>query len=344
MTKKPFLKSLLSVLVLLPLLAGCDWVVMNPSGDIAMQQRDLILISTGLMLLIIIPVIIMTLFFAWKYRESNTEAEYKPEWHHSTRLEVWIWSVPVVIIIILGTITWIATHRLDPYRPLDRIDASRPITEEIKPLTVQVVSLDWKWLFIYPEYGIATVNEMAAPVDRPIKFEITSSAVMNSFFIPALAGQIYSMAGMKTQLHAVINKEGIYQGFSANYSGSGFTHMRFKFHGLPETGFDKWVADAKTSGRSLTRDQYQALERPSEREPIQHFATVDPELFEAIVNRCVDGKSVCMKDIMHHDMSRPGALSLSKFDAVLDASVCTSEGADNYLNIVSDASTVRTEQ
>ncbi len=164
-------------------------VVMSPSGDIATQQRDLIIVSTVLMLLIIIPVIFLTLFFAWRYRRTNTAADYAPEWHHSTRLEIVIWSAPLAIIIALGAVTWISTHKLDPYRPLDRIDADRAIPADTKSLTVEVVALDWKWLFFYPDLGIATVNELAAPVDVPIDFKITASSVMNSFFIPALAGR-----------------------------------------------------------------------------------------------------------------------------------------------------------
>lgn len=167
-------------------LAGCDLVVMSPSGDIAAQQRDLIVVSTILMLIIIVPVLFLTLFFAWRYRQSNTAAKYDPEWHHSTGLEVVIWSAPLAIIIALGAVTWISTHKLDPYRPLDRLDANRPVPAETKPLTVEVVALDWKWLFFYPDYGIATVNEMAAPVDVPINFKITASSVMNSFYVPAL--------------------------------------------------------------------------------------------------------------------------------------------------------------
>lgn len=182
------LKSLLLAPAVLAL-GGCDWVVMNPSGDIAAQQRDLIILATVLMLLIIVPVIALTLFFAWKYRASNEEATYAPDWHHSTRLEIIIWAAPLIIITILGAVTWSSTHLLDPYRPLDRIAPGRS-AENIKPLKVQVVALDWKWLFIYPELGIATVNEMAAPVDRPLNFELTSSSVMNSFYVPALAGQI----------------------------------------------------------------------------------------------------------------------------------------------------------
>lgn len=318
---------------------------MKPSGDIAKQQADLILISTALMLVIIIPVMVLTLYFAWKYRESNTEAEYLPDWHHSNKIEFWVWFAPVVIIIILGAITWIYTHRLDPYKPIERIDASRPVAADVQPLTVQVVSLDWKWLFIYPEYGIASVNELAAPVDRPIKFEITSSSVMNSFFIPALAGQIYSMAGMKTQLHAVINKAGTYNGFSANYSGDGFSHMRFKFLGLPEGEFDQWINAAKASPTGLDREHYMTLAKPSEREPVAHYASVDPELFDAIVNMCVDGKSACMKDIMHHDMNRRSGLGgLSKIDSIFDDAVCTATAADSYLSLVEATPAVRVEQ
>ncbi|HEY9347403.1 MAG TPA: ubiquinol oxidase subunit II, partial [Inquilinus sp.] len=238
----------LAALPLLVLLGGCNMVVMSPSGDIAVQQRDLIVISTILMLLIIVPVIALTLFFAWKYRQSNKDAAYDPDWHHSTQLEVVIWSAPLVIIIALGALTWISTHTLDPYRPLERIDAERTVAADVKPLTVEVVALDWKWLFLYPEQGIATVNELAAPVDVPIQFKITSATVMNSFFVPALAGQIYAMAGMETKLHAVINKPGEYEGFSANYSGAGFSGMRFTFHGLAAGDFDAWVQKLKAEG------------------------------------------------------------------------------------------------
>lgn len=163
-----------------------------------------------------------------------------------------IWSAPLVIIIAIGAITWLSTHTLDPYRPLTRLDPSRPVPAGTRPLTVEAVALDWKWLFFYPDQGIATVNELAAPVDVPITFHITSATVMNSFFIPALAGQVYAMAGMETKLHAVINREGTYNGFSANYSGSGFSNMNFAFHGLTQQGFDQWVAKVKGSGQRLS--------------------------------------------------------------------------------------------
>lgn len=300
------MKSILRIFALLfaaTLLSGCDWVVMSPAGDIAIQQRNLIVLSTVLMLLIIVPVIMLTFFFAWKYRESNTDAEYAPEWHHSTRLELIIWSAPLAIILVLGTVTWIATHKLDPYRPLDRIDANTPIPEGVEPLVVEVVALDWKWLFLYPEQGIATVNELAAPVNVPIQFKITSSSMMNSFFIPALAGQIYAMAGMETKLNAVINEEGVYKGFSANYSGDGFSFMRFDFHGMSEGEFEEWVERVRSDDVSLGRPEYLELEKPSEREPVRYFGSVDPALYEAILNMCVNPGAMCIHEMAHIDRS-----------------------------------------
>jgi cytochrome o ubiquinol oxidase subunit 2 len=290
-----------ALLVLALLLAGCNMVVLNPSGDIAAQQGRLVVISTLLMLLIIVPVIALTLLFAWRYRQSNTEATYKPDWDHSTQLELVIWAAPLLIIIALGAVTWISTHTLDPYRPLDRIGVGRQVPEGTKPLVVEVVALDWKWLFFYPEQGIATVNELAAPVDRPIQFKITASSVMNSFYVPALAGQIYAMPGMETKLHAVINKPGEYEGFSANYSGAGFSGMRFKFHGLQGGEFDQWVQKAKAEGKALGRNDYLQLERPSEREPVRRYASVAPGLYDAILNRCVEPGKMCMRQMMAVD-------------------------------------------
>ncbi|PWK33022.1 cytochrome bo3 quinol oxidase subunit 2 [Cupriavidus plantarum] len=303
-------------------LAGCNAVLLSPSGDLAVKQRDLIIIATCLMLLIIVPVITMTLVFAFRYRESNTEATYNPDWDHSTTLELGIWSAPLLIIIALGAVTWVSTHQLDPYRPLTHLDDRRPIPAGTKPLTVEVVALDWKWLFLYPEQGIATVNELVAPVDQPIRFKITATDVMNSFFIPALAGQVYAMPGMETKLHAVINRPGVYDGFSANYSGAGFSQMRFKFHGMSNEEFARWVAKAKSEGGQLSRDAYVKLAKPSEAEPVQHFASVAPGLYDAILNRCVEG-GTCRADVMALDATR------GKFDP--SAYVCTASntiGAD----------------
>ncbi len=228
-------------------------VLMNPSGDIALQQRNLIIASTVLMLLIIVPVIAATVLFAWRYRAANTQAAYAPDWHHSTQLEVLIWTAPLLIIIALGALTWISAHVLDPFREVSRIDANRTIPAGTKPLVVEAVSLDWKWLFFYPDQGIATVNELAAPIDTPIQFKITSATVMNTLFVPALAGQIYAMAGMETKLGAVINRKGVFDGFSGNYSGAGFSRMNFKFHALDKAGFDAWVAKVKGRRQAARR-------------------------------------------------------------------------------------------
>ncbi len=294
------LRRLLLLLAALPL-AGCNTVLMSPSGYIAQQQGNLIVVSTLLMLLIIVPVIVLIILFAWRYRKSNTAAIYEPDWDHSTRLELIIWGAPLLIIIALGTITWISTHKLDPYRALTHIDANRPIPEGTKPLIVEVVALDWKWLFIYPELGIASLNELAAPIDVPIRFKITSSSVMNSFYIPALAGQIYAMPGMQTSLNAVINEQGVYEGFSANYSGAGFSDMRFKFHGMSKEGFDGWVQKVRGEGKALHRAGYVQLEKPSERVAVQRFGAVDADLFHAIVNRCVAVGQPCMDATMRQD-------------------------------------------
>jgi cytochrome o ubiquinol oxidase subunit 2 len=277
------------VLCVLPavLLAGCNTVLLHPSGMVAAQQGHLIVASTVLMLLVVVPVIALTVIFAWRYRQSNSTASYTPDWDHSTQLELVIWAAPLLIIIALGALTWISAHTLDPYRPLRRVDASHAVPAGVKPLTIEVVALDWKWLFIYPEQGIAVVNEVAAPVDVPINFKITASSVMNSFFVPALAGQIYAMPGMQTQLNAVMNKPGDYEGFSANYSGAGFSGMHFKFRGLSAGDFEHWVQSAKTAGRELNDQGYLQLEKPSERDPVRRYSVVSAGLYDAILNQCV---------------------------------------------------------
>jgi cytochrome o ubiquinol oxidase subunit 2 len=282
-------------------MAGCNSVVLNPSGDVALQQRDLLVRSTVLMLLIIIPVMALTVFFAWRYRASNRNAKYEPEWHHSARLELAIWAAPLLIIICLGALTWLGTHLLDPYRPLDRISHGQPVPAEMQPLEVNVVALDWKWLFIYPEYGIATVNELAIPVNRPVSMRITASGVMNSLYIPDFAGQVYAMPSMETRLHGVLNRPGDSQGFSANYSGAGFSGMRFIVHGISETDFDKWVQDTRNGAGNLTRDDYLQLAKPSQNDPPRRFARVDDKLYHDILNRCVEPGTMCMDHAMAHE-------------------------------------------
>jgi cytochrome o ubiquinol oxidase subunit 2 len=272
-------------------LSGCDLLVLHPFGAIAQQQSHLIVVSTILMLLIVVPVLVLTLLFAWRYRSTNTAATYTPDWDHSTSLELLIWSAPLLIVIALGAIAWINTHTLDPYRPLTVTDANG--AGGGAPLTVEVVALDWKWLFIYPDQGIATVNELAAPIDVPIHFKITSSSVMNSFFIPALAGQIYAMPGMQTELNAVINQTGTYEGFSANYSGAGFSGMHFQFHGMRLLDFEQWVQHARESGAVLDATDYRQLAQPSEHESIHRYSSVAHGLYEAILNQCLTQDHPC---------------------------------------------------
>jgi cytochrome o ubiquinol oxidase subunit II len=307
------------IIALLPffgLLGGCNLVVLDPSGDIAARQSDLLIESTGLMLLIIVPVIALTLLFAWRYRESNKAATYTPDWDHSTQLELVIWGAPLLIIICLGAMTWMGTHLLDPYRPIDRLAASgKSLVGAKERMEVDVVALDWKWLFIYPQYGIATVNQLAAPANRTIDFRITSSSVMNSFSIPALAGQIYAMPGMETTLYAVMNETGTYDGFSANYSGAGFSGMHFAFQSLGNDDFDKWVAQMKAGGGSLGRSDYLQLERPSENEPPRGYASIDPGLYNGILNECVEPGKMCLNQMAEID--EKGGLGLAGINNVL---------------------------
>jgi cytochrome o ubiquinol oxidase subunit 2 len=285
-SKRPFM------LLPLLLLSGCNWEVMNPQGSIGQSEKTLLITSVLLMLLIVVPVIALTLWTAWHFRATNTRARYRPDFAHSLPIEIIVWVIPCLIIIALGIITWDSTHTLDPYRK---------IASNQKPVNVEVVALDWKWLFIYPDLGVATVNELVAPVDTPIEFKITASSVMNSFFVPALAGQIYAMPGMETKLHAVINRPGSYEGFSANYSGEGFSDMRFKFRGVSLADFNGWVAAARAGGGELGRGEYLQLERPSTRVSARRYAIVAPDLYPAILGRCVEPGKMCIGDMMRAD-------------------------------------------
>ncbi|MEZ1316000.1 ubiquinol oxidase subunit II [Pseudomonas fluorescens] len=258
------------------LLGGCNMTLLNPTGQVGLEQRNLIITATLLMLLVVIPVIVMTFLFAWKYRASNTNATYTPKWNHSTKIEIAVWTVPILIIIALGYITYKSTHELDPYRPLD---------SDVKPVTIEVVALDWKWLFIYPEQGIATVNKIVFPANTPINFKVTSDAVMNSFFIPGLGGQIYAMAGMQTKLHLIANRNAEMEGISANYSGAGFTGMKFKAISTTQEEFDAWVSEVKKAPKQLEQAEYAALSKPSQNNPVELYSSVTPNLFQIIVDK-----------------------------------------------------------
>ncbi|MEG1038830.1 MAG: ubiquinol oxidase subunit II [Pseudomonas sp.] len=277
MSKKryPRLFGILPFLGML-LLSGCNWTLLDPKGQVGIEQKNLILIATGLMLLVVIPVIFMTLAFAWKYRASNKAATYTPDWSHSTKIEVAVWTIPVLIIIALGYVTYKTTHELDPYRPL---------VSDVKPVQIDVVALDWKWLFIYPEQGIATVNKIVFPANTPVNFRVTSDSVMNSFFIPGLGGQIYAMAGMTTKLHLIANENGEFDGISANYSGAGFTGMKFKATATSQADFEAWVNEVKQSPKQLDAAEYAALAKTSENNPVALYSVASPEQFQSIVDK-----------------------------------------------------------
>ena len=287
-------------LLLLPLalLSGCHLALLDPAGDVARQQSDMMIVTTAIISLIVVPVLIAVGVIAWRYRASNKQAHYDAHWDHSPSLELLVWAAPLLIIIAVGAITWIGTHQLDPYRPLTRVAPGQPVAADVKPLEVDVVSLRWKWLFFYPQYGIATVNQLAAPVNRPIDFKLTGDAMMDAFSVPELAGMIYTMPGMQTVLHAVINKPGHYQGFSANYSGAGFTDMRFTFDGLSQQDFDQWIAKARAAGGTLDLQAYQQLRQPQRDVPARSFASFEPDLFTRILDRCIDASQTCMAQAM----------------------------------------------
>ena len=287
-------------------LGGCSGPVIDPAGDIARQQFDIILISTALMLLIIVPVLVLIVLFAWRYRKGGG-GTYDPTFDHSTGLELAIWSAPLLIIIALGALTWSSTHLLDPFRPLPA-DSRRGETTAAKagkpapaPLVIQVVSLDWKWLFIYPAEGVATVNELVLPVDRPVRFDITSSNMMNTFYAPTLAGMIYAMPGMQSRLHAILRRPGDYEGYSANYSGAGFSDMRFKLKGVDDADYAKWLADVRAKPLPLNDPAYKELAKPSEKVPVIRYSTVTPDLYMRILERCVEPGAVCLSEMMKQD-------------------------------------------
>ncbi len=258
-------------------LSGCQWALLDPAGPIGGQERTIILIATALMLLVVVPVIAMILIFAWRYRASNDRAEYAPDWSHSTRIEVVVWSIPIAIILVLGTICWRTSHALDPFKPL---------ASTVEPVRIDAVAMDWKWLFIYPQQGVATVNEVAMPVGVPVVFHITSATVMNSFFIPRLGSQIYAMANMQTAVNLLASQPGNYRGLSANFSGDGFSGMTFKALALSRGDYARWLAKVKASPQTLGAAEYVTLEKPSEQVPVEYFSGVLPRLFP----RIVDGK------------------------------------------------------
>lgn len=258
------------------LLTGCSASgVLDPQGPIAEAERLLLFDATATMLAVIVPVMLLTLAFAWWFRAGNARATYRPTWAYSGRLEVVVWVIPALVVMFLGGMAWIATHQLDP---------PRPIPSTVAPIEVEVVSLDWKWLFIYPGQGVATVNQLVIPAGTPVRLRLTSETVMNSFFVPQLAGQIYTMNGMVTRLNFVADRPGTYPGLSAQYSGAGFSDMRFDVIAVPPADFGGWVARAR-AGPPLDAARYAALTQPSSAVPPEVFGRIQPELFHTIVTR-----------------------------------------------------------
>jgi cytochrome o ubiquinol oxidase subunit 2 len=267
-------RTSIGVLALALPLAGCGGVL-DPHGPIGSSERLILIDSVAIMLVIVIPVIVATLGFAWWFRASNDRATYLPYWSFSGQLELIVWAIPALVITFLGGIAWFGSHALDPFKPLD---SQSPAVE------IQVVSLDWKWLFIYPNDGVASVNQLVIPAGTPVHFTLTSTGVMNSFFVPQLGSQIYTMAGMTSQLSLQADEPGDYPGISAQFSGDGFSDMRFVVHAMAADDYARWLASAKDRGAVLDNAAYAALAQQSSNVKATTYHGVDPKLFDSIVN------------------------------------------------------------
>jgi cytochrome o ubiquinol oxidase subunit 2 len=254
-------------------LGGCAQGVLDPKGPVAAAERQILFNALGIMLVIVIPTIVATLAVAFWFRASNPRAHYRPDFVYSGRIELLVWSVPLMTVLLVGGVAWVGAHDLDP---------RKPINPAVKPVQVQVASLDWKWLFIYPELGIASVNHLAVPVGTPVSFELTSATVMNSFFVPQLGSQIYTMSGMVTHLQLQADQAGTFPGRSANFSGDGFSDMHFTVDALTADQFARWVAATRDSGRRLDAQTYADLARPSQAVVPFTYGSVAAGLFREI--------------------------------------------------------------
>jgi cytochrome o ubiquinol oxidase subunit 2 len=268
-------------------LGGCSEGVLDPKGPIAIAERQILFNSLGIMLAIVIPTILATLGVAYWFRASNRGARYMPEFQYSGRIEILVWSIPAMTVLLVGGVAWVGAHDLDPRQPL---------SSSVKAVNVQVVSLDWKWLFIYPDQGIASVNHLTIPAGTPVSFELTSAGVMNSFFVPQLGSQIYTMSGMATKVALQADHPGSYPGLSAQFSGDGFADMRFTVDAVPREQFDQWVAAARTSGQTLDEQAYADLAKPSKAVAPFTYRTVAPGLFGTIVSAgsSSDNQAMCI--------------------------------------------------
>ena len=274
--RQPLPWCLPAALLVLLLVSGCSGGVLDPQGPIGAANVLILLDALGIMLVIVVPTIVAILLFGWWFRASNTRARYRPDFVYSGGIEIVVWSIPILVILFLGGVIWIGSHALDPFKPISSPD---------KPTEVQVVSLDWKWLFIYPDEGIASVNELVVPAGLPVHFSLTSASVMNMFFVPQLGSMIATMNGMVTQLHLAADKPGEFYGQSAQYSGDGFSDMNFTVRAVSQDAFAQWVATARQSGSALDRTSYPALCQQSRNVRPFTYRSVDAGLFNAIASR-----------------------------------------------------------
>ena len=257
-------------------LTACHPAVLDPQGVIGIAEKTILIDSLAIMLTIVAPTIAATLGFAWWFRASNTRAAYRPEFVYSGRIELIVWAIPLLVIMLLGGVAWIGAHDLDPYKPL---------ASDVPPLEVQGVSLDWKWLFIYPSQGVASVNQLVVPAGVPIHFSLTSASVMNAFFIPQLGSMIYTMNGMRTQLNLRADAPGTFHGLSSHYSGDGFSDMHFDVRALPPAQFAAWIETTHSAGPTLDPASYATLAKQSIDTTPFTFRAIEPGLFEQIVTQ-----------------------------------------------------------
>lgn len=289
--KNVFFVCLFFIYILTFLESCSSLILFDPKGPIGQEERFVILTAMGLMMLVVIPVFLMAFWFTYKYRASNTKAKYTPNWSQSALIEFFMWGVPFVIVSILAYLAWTRTYALDPYKPIPSIEI---------PINVEAVSLDWKWLFIYPDYNIATVNEIAFPAKVPISFKITSETVMTSFFIPQLGSQMYAMAGMQTRLNLLADESGVYAGQNQQLSGYGFSDMHFKAKAMSKDEFQSWIQSVKQSSKNLDLTGYEELAKPNNTYyPITYYSSVKTDLFKSIIR-----KFDPMWDESHEQMSR----------------------------------------
>jgi cytochrome o ubiquinol oxidase subunit 2 len=266
------------------LLPSCSEGVLDPHGPVGKAERILLYNATAIMLAVVVPVILLTAAFAYWFRADNTRAKYLPDWQYSGSIEMIVWLIPALVILFLGGIAWVGSHELDP---------PKTIESAIAPVDVEVISLDWKWLFIYPAEGIASLNHLVVPAGVPVRFRLTSASVMNSFFVPQLGSQIYTMPGMTTRLNLQADRAGSYSGLSAQFSGEGFSDMRFELLAVPADQFETWAKTVKTRGSVLNAAAFATLVRPSKADRPETYAYVAPDLFEAVSSgHMVEGSSL----------------------------------------------------